>query len=215
MIGNDIVAVQQGKSFRRLEQYMRRICEDSEKTLQIDLHPAMLLALTWSIKEAAFKYCRRSYDIKFYPKKFQISRIKGLELLQSKKWNRSPKIQHRGFADLPHLNIQIESEFGTLLGKTIGCENYIHSIVSQDKDCFSAVHWGIVEIGSPLYKHQSRAVRIHALRHFKNFTNQSGPEGFEFIKNENNVPVLYINGQQSPLAFSFSHHDQFVAYAWC
>jgi phosphopantetheinyl transferase (holo-ACP synthase) len=158
----------------------------------ITLDFPIYLWLLWSVKESAYKYCKRlDNDLIFSPVKIKVDVLSISQSSQSyNTFNCSGKCYLNSQA------IYFRSEITA---------EYIHTVVDVN-DTFSNVHFNNEQVSNE--QQLSYAVRqllVHDI-------NQTMPvESWAIKKDWFHVPVLTLNQHKFPV--SFSHHGKCIAYA--
>ncbi len=213
MIGNDIVTFTKQRSKERQRKYQDRILTKEEQLLFKNFDNKVKIGLAWSIKEAIYKYFARAQDLLFIPKNWNIVEL--FSVSSTKNVNDfNGKFVKQGFENLSHFATRIQSSNRQIFGKTLIFENFIYTVVTDERSKLDKIYWGVLEIDSVLYRDQSKAVRCFAKEQFSNIFSVANIQTLQFRSDEKSVPNLYLNNIQLNCFFSFSHHTHFVAYAW-
>jgi phosphopantetheinyl transferase (holo-ACP synthase) len=194
--GNDIVVLAAIDVDRtRQPKFYSRIITPAEQELYLSCLKERLsfehfVWLAWSVKESAYKFLKRSDpQLVFSPSKMTIVR----------------------------LNFSSENFEGTvrsgdheLYSRSFVNQNYIYSMVN-DEDDFSDIDYEIGKIDSSGPDEQSDAVRKLLLNKLNYIFLGSD---LRIDKNPHGWPVIVSGGKELPIPVSFTHHGDFVAYAF-
>ena len=209
MIGNDLCFLQQHRSDERLERYLHKITTKNERTVLKPFDIRLQVPFAWSVKEASYKYYRRYKSISAHPKNFL---VKDLKFHKGEACTSDRYLGAQGFSNIEHIESIVETLFGGLICKTIITKDFIHSVLCGEKELLEKTYWGVAKINATSYASQRNAVRKNAIDHLaKVYGKQSY---FQFKKNSNNAPILFIDDVESQNDFSFSHDQNYVGYAW-
>ena len=213
-IGNDIVSLEspRSKRFAQKEYYSKIISSEEEDDFHQRLAGRLSFGnyvwLLWSIKEAAFKYFKRSDSgFLFNPLKITTENIGLKDRYSPLTINKFP-IENRGFESSELLNGQVYIQGDRICTRSMIAEDFIFSVVS-DETALDKIYWGIQRIDTGDYKTQSAEVRKFTMHKLKDiFPDQN----FFIEKNDTGVPGIVCGNKLYPV--SFSHHEKYIAYAF-
>jgi hypothetical protein len=193
--GNDIVALSAISLARTLRpEFYSRIVTPGEHHLY---HPGIqshlsfehFVWLAWSVKESAFKYLKRlDTAMVFSPSKMRIQALVPM-----------PGQCHG----------TVRSGDQILYFQSVINGDFIFSIVNDSAD-FSGILWDVKRIKSVDPRSQSAAVRALLLARLGLLF--PGSE-LQLAKSPHGWPVIVNDGEELPVAVSFTHHDHYVAYS--
>jgi phosphopantetheinyl transferase (holo-ACP synthase) len=196
MIGNDIIDLNavSAASINRRQRFLDKIFVDSEQAFlynQLDIDK--WIWLLWSMKESTWKaHYRNSCTRKFNPKlmtcKVQDFSIEG------------------NF--ISGVVVVENTHYNTL---SLLKSDFIHTIANSNS---SKISFDFFSVDSENSNNQSSKVRMEVCKSVSNFLNQPLTD-IKIEQNENGVPLVIINGVDSNIQLSISHHGQFGAYAIC
>ncbi len=210
MIGNDLCCRKISRSNSRNKRYLEKITTAQERRTLSALDDHLQVPFSWSIKESAYKYCRQYLPVSANPKTFEIQKIRHQHGEQI--WN-GKEVKEKGFANVEHWESIVQTSLGTLIGKSLISDDFIHAVLSGSAELLEQMFWGLALVADPSYQQQSTGVRKNAIDHFLKIKETENVKA-EFRKNENKAPVLFLDEIQSESVFSFSHDQQYVGYAW-
>lgn len=196
-VGNDIVSLSLTDARRtRLPQFYNKILNAAE----IELYQGCTLPfeqyvwLLWSIKEAVYKCAKRHNTLLlFSPKKIAVQNIAEAQ---------SGAV----------FTCTATCNGVTYYGKSYVYDEVIHSVVTnQTPFHLDDLHWGLQFIDDDCSGNQSAQVRELAK---DAVSNMFGAGSISFTKADAGYPQLVINNSVSKLPLSFSHHGNYVAYAY-
>jgi phosphopantetheinyl transferase (holo-ACP synthase) len=165
--------------------------------------------LVWSVKESAYKYLSRlQTDLVFSPLKMKIREIhrpKGVNLEIT-----SSEIESETLSEDHYYSCIVHHNGVDYHGSSFANNHFIHSIVTRD-ETVENVKWGIKNMETDDIPGQSAAVRAFA----KHSLVSAYPLlNLEFSKNNAGCPVMLNEGNETGIPISFTHHYQFIAYAY-
>lgn len=217
-LGNDLVCLTTlTRHNRHLDGRFRQkvLTSHEQQLVGAARQPERLLWLIWSLKEAAYKYCQRLYPaLTFVPTRFALLNNPALPaLLGATNW------QDRGFDHLPAATAQLQTPLGVVVGRTVGTEACLMSVVAASREETEAVYWEIRRANAPTAAEQSAQVRQATAARFQAEWHLPADVRVTFDKGQNTVwgagwPVLHLNDQPHPCILSFSHDARYVAYAF-
>jgi phosphopantetheinyl transferase (holo-ACP synthase) len=212
--GNDIVAMgsvnkQRTNQFR----FYSKILSATEQSLYhqpefADLPFESYVWLLWSVKEAAYKYLKRTTPgLIFSPTKIIITHI-DLPLCQL--MNKLEGMQWEGSVydeELYAGKVQFGSDILYFQAKVT--VDWISSVVNS-RESFENVYWGVQSINDTAYEHQSKAVRAFLLNRLDPFFTGDLLVG----KSPAGYPVIIQNAEALSIPVSLAHDGCFVAYSF-
>ena len=188
MIGNDIIDLQLAsvQSDWRRKGFLDKLFSITEKSFIYDSSdPSVAVWRLWSMKESVYKIHVRSSKVRsFNPKHFSCTFKTGTE------------------------GIVISNE-RTYKTKTLSNGDFIHTIATGS-DVEQGIFDGLImkedqkDLSSLLYK---KTLEDLAKRQFL------GINDLQLLKNELQVPELFLNGNKLQMSCSLSHHGRYGAYA--
>ncbi|ASZ12172.1 4'-phosphopantetheinyl transferase superfamily protein [Chitinophaga pendula] len=216
-IGNDIVYLSDERSIDRYKEvrFVQKVLTAEEISLiaSIDDKHTFLWFL-WSLKEAAYKYCKRLHPtLQFSPLKFSVDGFIAPHpslLLPS---DMLPLLQGNGFDTLPVLHARVRTPFSLLATRSIFTSEYVFSVACKDDHAFDNVSWGVKNIAGTDHFTQSAMVRKFLSDHMLQQGSIPRDATFYFSKNTAQYPELYINDSRHDSLISFTHDHSFIGYA--
>lgn len=213
-IGNDIVSLEPDRSNRFAQKaYYSKILSPGEedyfyRQLANQLSFIRYVWLLWSIKEAAYKYLKRSNDgLLFNPQKITVEKIDLKDQLNPSLINKLP-LENTGFENCGFIRGFAGMQDESVCIRSLITESFIFSVAS-DETFLDKIHWGIQKIGTSGHKVQSEAVREFAVRKLRDIL---PPQDFIIEKNEAGVPGIIYGSKLYPV--SFTHHEAYIAYSF-
>ena len=212
-IGNDIIALQlinpertkQGKFYSKIICKQEAELFNSLSTANISFEKFVWLA--WSVKESIYKfYKRNNCETSFSPTKIVIQKIELPTQQKALRFNNSI-CENISFNKGECYCCEVKFNNSTFFAKSIISNEMIFTVVN-DSNCFENIYWGIKAIDDDSYLHQSKTLRefvlskLSKLHSGNTFNIQKSKAGYPFIE------------EQQQLLLSFSHHGNFVAYAF-
>jgi phosphopantetheinyl transferase (holo-ACP synthase) len=214
MIGNDIVCISKKPFRNRISRLEKKIFCNAEYQILEDLNSEKRIALIWSIKESAFKCCNRHFLYDFVPNEFC---IKNIVIHRVKKnavrFNKQCLIEGMGFSGYEHFTSSVKTPSGPVIAKSILGPGFVFTIAAANSDDAEAIFWGIKKINEPDYQSQSIQVRESLINRLIKKKRLRAGDGFTFSK-LGTTPYLNVHTIKCEILISFSHDDQFVAYAY-
>jgi phosphopantetheinyl transferase (holo-ACP synthase) len=188
--GNDIVFLKATRPQRTGQfRFYSRILQPSEHSFTLPLPFDEYVWLCWSIKESAFKYCKRhSPDLVFAPLNIGVRRLAFVDGY------------YQSFVE----------PFG-VFSRSVIRDGVIATVVSED-ETFTHTRWGFRSIASAAYADQSSAVRAALLEELRGL---GFSDDLQIDKNASGCPVVLSGGQPIDLPVSLSHHDHYIAWSFC
>lgn len=187
MIGNDLVDLNIAFEYPKSNnlKYLQKICTDNEIELILNSEfPELLLWRMWTMKESGYKI---------------ISKKTGINAFIPKKITTEITNPIKGF---------IHSIWGKFISHTESSNNYIHTVAADNPENFQ------YQICQCTEKDKSLAVRI-ALRDKLQelFAHRLSSLNIN-IQNVGHVPKLFVEEHPLPCDISFTHHGNWVAWAF-
>ena len=196
--GNDIVFLGATQPERTvLTRFYSRILTPAEQALYRQPGCPSLafdhyIWLCWSVKEAVFKYRKRSLpDLVFSPLGIEIGRIESR-------------------ADGEAYRCVVGCGSKTLYSRSLLRDGVIMTVVSED-ETFADTCWGFGRIDSAAYADQSAAVRTALLRELKARFSLDDPQ---IRKDAAGCPDVWDGGRRLEIPVSLAHHDRYVAWSF-
>ena len=189
--GNDIVFLKATQPQRTGQlRFYSRILQPSEQlfSTRLPLPFDEYVWLCWSIKESAFKYCKRhSPALVFAPLTIGVRHL----ALEGDYYQ------------------SVVEPFGLYARSTVR-DGVIVTVVSED-EAFTHTRWGFRSIASAAYADQSSAVRAALLEELR----VVGFEDLQIVKDAAGCPIVLSAGQPIDLPVSLAHHDRYIAWSFC
>ena len=216
-VGNDIVALDGQAGRSREPAFYSKIISAAEKEMySVEPFPYLpfehFVWLCWAVKEAAFKCIQRAEPgALFWGPRITITELAPLTTPPGEGWLDvgDPMAPSHGYSAL--------ARFGShrLQAWAIVTENYILAVsVPGETFCptrFAGVHWGIRKIGSVDRTCQSAGVRTFALEKLQRLL---PGQPLSIQKVPGSYPYVMNGSQCLDLGLSFSHHSNWVSYAF-
>jgi phosphopantetheinyl transferase (holo-ACP synthase) len=216
-IGNDLVFLKDPRRINRGRdiRLLKKILTESEQEIITNNSEADLLVwLLWSFKEAAYKYCKRSFpELVFAPKEFVILNISG-GLLSFPVSKISNDLNRKGFEDLCKTVASVYTPNGILEANSVINKNYIHSVVCGSGAQMNDVVWGVKNIPHCSHNSQSVEVRRFAATSILKALETHGNPEITFAKNPIGYPEIFVNEIKHDIPLSFSHDNCYVSFAF-
>jgi len=215
-IGNDIISLKSvNKTRTRDEKFYSKILAPSELELynhskfeNLDFED--FVWLLWSVKEAVYKCHQRiNTNSVFSPTKIIVSH---LELPQKQPVSSFTDSRYES-ADIDERNSYnciVHFKDTTFYGRSILYQELIYTLVTNHSS-FASINWGIATIESCDYKSQHEHVRFFVLDRLGRFY---PGDNLKIIKSDFGFPVVVRNEMETMMPISFSHHKQFIGYAF-
>jgi phosphopantetheinyl transferase (holo-ACP synthase) len=212
-IGNDIIALQLINSERtKQEKFYSKIISQPEFSLFNNkflnaLSFEHFIWLAWSAKESVHKFYKRyNHNAAFSPTKIIIHQIE-LPTQQTIFCFDNSTHEAISFNKEECYCCKVTFNASTFYARSIISNEMIFTVVN-DSNCFENIYWGIKAIDDDSYANQSETVRAFVLSKLnKLYLNKE----FNIQKCEAGYPLIE---EQKDLPLSFSHHGNFVAYAF-
>ena len=212
--GNDIVALGKIDKDRTGQfRFYSKILSVSEQAIFHQLRSAEMpfehfVWLLWSVKEAAYKYLKRSIpDLIFSPTKTVIQQVmipagEGIKKRKNIDWD------HNGMDEALYRGQVV---YGTciLYFRAKYNEDWIATVVNDDAD-FDNVCWGTRFIKDCSYEQQSGSARALLLNKLKTYL----PDDYRVDKSPVGYPVIMNATLNMNIPVSLAHDDHFVAYSF-
>ncbi len=200
-VGNDIIDLNRHSVQHRHtdERFIQKILHAAEiELLKQSSNPSYFLWMLWTLKEAAYKYCKQvDSSFVFSPKKIFIQENNFNNAFALIKEADESFIQSH-FENT--LEYSIRTSLGILKGFSVFSKNYIHSVAVKDE---GNVFWGIKKIIANTTQMQSDEVRNFALASMQPITGE-----LFFLEK---IPFIKVSGKT--LATSLSHDGYYVSFA--
>lgn len=212
-IGNDIIALKIiDVSRTRTPQFYNKILAATELQLY-DHHFAAIpfeyfVWLLWSIKESAYKCLQRHQPgLVFTPVKMVVSHL-SIPIQTAAPF--AEKLDRTGFNDDDAIKSITSFSSQTVYARSvIYGDELIHTVACPYPD-FSNINWGIKKITQTDPESQSAAVREFLLNKIMSVF----PDGdLSVKKSASGYPLVMLNGKDTRLAVSLSHHGEWVGYS--
>jgi phosphopantetheinyl transferase (holo-ACP synthase) len=214
-IGNDIVDLQIIDIARtRLPNFYSKILAESEKQLyksfEYKLSFEVFVWLLWSVKESVYKNLKRYQpQLVFTPVKIILTELI-LPAAEDKSGLPIILIEQKGFEEQKIYKSAMAFENQLYYAKSLITSDFIHTVAASQEpgvDCY----WGVKKINDTSPENQSAAVRAFAL-------NRLHPlfpgNDLKINKSDVGYPFVEQNGAETDIPLSFSHHGEYVAYAF-
>ena len=199
-IGNDIVSLRSQQNMQSYgnPKYLTKVLNKSELTDAKGINLPLLIALSWSIKESAYKILMKTgADVNFSPKKFIINWPEAMPVI------------------IPGQPTEIETSLSGY-GFTFFCiseisPEYIHTIASLNKGMLGKTMYNSASLAPGENSSEKAADYL-----IQNFLQHSAgkSDGLSLMKNERNIPILFQKGLPLDIDVSLSHDGNYVAYAY-
>ena len=242
-IGNDIIALNAINRERTRDPrfYGKILTSDELLLFREDLHALdTFVWLLWSVKESVYKCHKRLLpDLVFAPHGVILKQLDyhmGANIAFGQKpyeqqLFEQQSFEQQSFEQQSCEQKSFEQQSFEWLVPTIKChasgtacsgseifyfrsiitDEFIFTVVATTED-FAGVHCGIRIINDHSQAQQSAGVREFALRKIIELIPHSNPP--EFIKSSAGYPVLESGGVLLPILVSFSHHEEYLGYAF-
>jgi hypothetical protein len=204
MLGNDVVDLQDAdsrpESFR--PRFDTRVFADSERrAIDRDGRPLSRRWAHWGAKEAAYKLARQIDPVFVFQPKRLVADFEPVSLAAGR------RLERRGRLELP------------LLAGVAGCAVELKSFESPE--CVHVIalaaggDWGAVDAQAVLLEEMgddpSEAVRRLAKREIAR--SLAVLEARLAIGRRGRIPTIELDGEETALSLSLSHHGRWIAYA--
>lgn len=205
MIGNDVVDLHLvlKNGHPDLQRWREKVFTDEEIALiEVDSEPQELAWRMWSMKESAYKAHMRSAHLYHVIDQNHHGSFIPKRSLRPKRLVCAISSNRIGSVNVDGLEYHTTSE---------SCGKFVYSQASADRS---------VLIRSKLFRLDctDRQSRHHYVEEqfLKRYHQTLGeqPMALAIVKNEIGLPLLLIDGYESPLSFSFSFHGAYGAYAF-
>lgn len=211
-IGNDIINLQLINPERTKQEkfYSKIICKSELRLFQNNNFNTLsfenFVWLAWSVKESVYKfYKRNNHHTLFSPTKIIIQQID----LPIKQKPLNFYKQHEGISFCEEECYCCQVSFKEIIFYT---RSFVYDemifTVANNTNCFDNIYWGIKTIDDDAYTSQSKSVRAFSLKKLSSFFKNIN---LSIGKSEAGYPVLM---QQKNLPISFTHHGNFIGYAF-
>ncbi len=212
--GNDIVSLAHtDKARTERPAFYKKILSTTEiERYEQEYHQFIPLHhyvwLSWSAKEAAFKYLQRHHPrLIFSPTKFAViglfSPVKEPSTSPVKELNDLTADPDEAY----HGHLRYDNY--TLYFRSFLSVDVLHTLVNNDKS-FENVCWGLLFTNDDSPAGLSAAVRDVATERLHTLYGQSAA----ITKDERGIPLISNSGIDSTGPISLSHHGQYVGYAF-
>jgi phosphopantetheinyl transferase (holo-ACP synthase) len=195
--GNDIVALSAIDRQRTIQhRFYSKILSPPEKELysRPDLSGLPFehfVWLLWSIKESAYKYCRRTdAGLIFSPLKIVVRRLEGPPFYKA--------VVHTGHS--------------ILYSRSTVHDDRISTVVSADEQ-FDRVWSGMASLDRADRASQSASVRALLLERLRSLLPGDGTD-LHIEKDPSGCPLLYKGEKETGIPVSLAHHGSFIAYSF-
>jgi len=212
--GNDIVDlnlidVNSTKDFRFYSKILCHSEQDLYITLDKKINFEQYVWLLWSIKESVYKYFKRfSPSLIFSPTKININQIDFPSSLTLNEIFYDE--EGKSFKDKNFIKCQVKFENLIFYSISIINNSIITTFVNTDQ-FFENTLWGIKRIDQINPDFQSYAVREFVLKRIKQIFPS---DNYLIKKHSNGYPYLLKNDVEVNLPMSFSHHGNYISYAF-
>ncbi len=164
--------------------------------------------LSWSAKEAAFKYLQRHHNgLVFSPTRFTVidffPPVRRSSTLQVKELNDETFDMDEAYYG------RINYATDTLHFRSHLSDEVIHTLVDTDQS-FNNIRWGLLLTDDDSPAGLSAAVREAAIGRL----NALFDDNAVILKDERGIPLISRVGQDSTDPISLSHHGKYVGYAF-
>ena len=165
--------------------------------------------LAWSIKESAYKYLSRLQPaLVFSPLKIHITAIH--PPLANAPYCEYAEFDSETFSEGHVYSCTVQHDDVELYARSFVNTHLIHSIVTRDESV-NNIRWGIKNIGTDDPHAQSASVRTLAMTTL--------PLAYPSLdlsigKTIAGCPLILNKGNETGIPVSFTHHYQFIAYAY-
>lgn len=217
-VGNDLVYLQTRFCRGRAGdlRFVDKVLHPHEKELlRHAAHPDPLLWLCWSVKEAAYKCCRRlDPAFSFAPTKIFVSHLAGTPVADGAP-DPATRWHGRGFAGLNRVDAEVAAPGHRLFARSLVREAWVYTVVGTSPEILEKVRWGVRRIGAWDREAQSAEVREFTAGQVA-AARALGPDcRITFGKHAAGFPELYIDGDRQEDLVSFTHDHAYVGYALC
>ncbi len=194
-MGNDIVDLQDARiaSNWQRPRYLEKIFTPQERAwIQQANQPDMRVWMLWSAKESAYKLSRQLGAERAYaPKSLRI-----------RDWTQESATNYR----LQLLTEQAELTVHTTLGHT-----FVHSVALLDEN----PNWQAEILNlSGTHEEKRKQLREQVCQRVAEADSRVGGETYRIVKNESEIPQLWLGETQLDIVLSLSHHGRYGAYCW-
>jgi phosphopantetheinyl transferase (holo-ACP synthase) len=214
--GNDIVAFKK-TNFERIKEkifYSKILCKTELDLFQKELSEKIsfenFVWLSWSIKEAGYKFFKRlDPDLDFSPLKFIVPSVQFPEQHFNLRFTNN-YFENTDINEDCFYTASVLFEENILYSKSIIHKDFISTIVNDAED-FSKICWGIKSIDHSDYANQSKEIRSFLLEKMNSIFPD---ENIQIEKHEVGYPVLLKDEKIMDIPVSFSHHSNFIGYCF-
>lgn len=214
MIGNDIVSLDRVRQNKRHERFAAKVLTEAEAVMLTGLDPSVKIALAWSLKEAAFKCFSRSFSHPFVPRWYELDKVEACPEPVDVKAEEMTGIQvEKGRAPI-RWTCRVKGPRGWVKATALQTPDFIVAMATSDEEKLEDIHWGTHSIPSSKYPFQRQAVRLAATTDLRGSNCIPTGARVDYRLNANTAPELFVNQIKTDIQVSFSHDDQFIAYAW-
>ena len=215
-IGNDIISLKSvNKTRTRDEKFYSKILAPSEVELynhskyeNLDFED--FVWMLWSVKEAVYKcHQRNDTSLVFSPTKIIVSHLE----LPQKQPVSSFTVSRYESADIDERNSYnciVHFKDTTFYGRSILYQELIYTLVTNHSS-FASINWGIAVIENSDYESQHNGVRFFVLDRLGILFPE---DNLRIMKSDFGFPVVIKNEAETMIPISFTHHKQYIGYAF-
>lgn len=200
-VGNDILDLNRHSARHRHtdERFIQKILHPKEIILlQQSSNPVYFLWMLWTLKEAAYKYCKQADNsFIFSPKKIYTEQTHTYEMFVLIEEG-AESFTSKGFDGTIVLTVYTLS--GPIKTYSVFSNNYIHTVAVKDEE---DICWGVKKITDTSNLSQSNEARDFVLKSFNNAK-------AELIFKEK-IPFIKVG--EKFYATSLSHDGNYVSFA--
>jgi phosphopantetheinyl transferase (holo-ACP synthase) len=212
-IGNDIVDLNKTNPERTKQEkfYSKIICKQElelfNKFNDNDISFENYVWLAWSVKESVYKfYKRNNAEALFSPTKIVIQNIELPEARIALNFGKE-QLEETNLRKQKCYRCEIIFDSYVFYSRTYVYKEIIFTVVNNE-DCFDDIFWGIKFIEYDDYAYQSKAINDFTLEKMQQiFENKN----LKITKHKIGYPEVLEHKQ---IAVSFTHHGNFVGYAF-
>lgn len=214
MIGNDIVSLDRVRQNKRQERFAAKVLTEAEAVMLTGLDPSVKIALAWSLKEAAFKCYSRTVSHPFVPRWYELDQIESGTDPVDVELEEISGIQVEKSGAPVRWTCRVKGPQGWVKATALQTPDFIMAMATSDEEKLEDIHWGTHSIPTDKYPFQREAVRLAITVDLRGSNYIPAGAKVDYRHNANTAPELYINQIKTDIQVSFSHDDQFIAYAW-
>lgn len=195
LLGNDIVDLQEARKTSNWQRprYLEKIFTPKEQAwIQQANQADRWVWMLWSAKESAYKLSRQLGAERAYaPKRLEI-----------RDWTQEDATNYR---------LQVLTEQAELTVHTTLSHTFVHSVALIDENA----NWQAEILNlSGTHGEQRKQLREQVCKCVAEADSRVGVEIYRIVKNESEIPQLWLGETKLDIVLSLSHHGRYGAYCW-